>query len=161
HVDALVGALRREDRRDQQLVGVGEVERDLRVGIRTLEGREDLAYPCPLGHRRLAHRRSPYRWLPIVSASSRTATGPICTGNGMRAARRGVGSKLRTTQFTSRSGTGTPPTRTRSASSANGRSEAGSIRMRALTSGPDSGSVIASASPAAATVARRKCLSPV
>ncbi|HEX2444322.1 MAG TPA: hypothetical protein VHJ77_10295 [Vicinamibacterales bacterium] len=42
-VDALVGALRRQDRRDEQLVGTAEVELGERARVLTLELFEDLA----------------------------------------------------------------------------------------------------------------------
>jgi hypothetical protein len=45
-IDALVGALRRENRRDEQLVGIPEVELGERARMLTLEFLEDLAHPA-------------------------------------------------------------------------------------------------------------------
>src|SRR5690348_11769932 len=161
HVDALVGALRRENGGDQQLERRVEVERDLGVGISALEGVEDLARAGLLRRQRLAgHPQRPPSADVMRSAWSRTLTWPSSTGNGTRLAIFGAGSKLRTTQPTSASGTGTPPTRTRSTLRAKGRSVALASRTRAFTSGPVWRMVTASASPSSLTIERWKRLSP-
>src|SRR5262245_65721562 len=55
HVHALVRALRREDRGDQELEWSLEVERDLGVWIGLLQGTDDLPGPGSLGVERLSH----------------------------------------------------------------------------------------------------------
>src|SRR5262249_44946469 len=132
-VHTLVRALGRENRRDQKLEWIAEVERDLRVGIGALEEPDDFSRSrFPFGQCLALH--DPPICKPLGAISMRAAS----TGNGSRAAMPREGSTTFITQPTSGDGTGTPPNRTRSAASANGRSAAGTKRTRALMSGPSS-----------------------
>src|SRR5438876_1047763 len=140
-VHPLIGALRGKNRRDQQLERVAEGQRDPRVGVGAFEESDDLPGAGFALDRCLAFHDPP-TWSPAGAISIRATS----TGNGRRAARPRHGSSPLIPPPTSRDGTGTPPTWTRSAASANGRSEAGTKRTRALMSGPRS-SIRTSANP--------------
>src|SRR5262245_38364682 len=71
HVHALVRALRREDRGDQELERGLEVERDLGVRIGLLQGPDDLPGPGPLGVARLSHDGSLTAWPSFESPRAR------------------------------------------------------------------------------------------
>src|SRR6266850_2255415 len=137
HVDPLVRALGRENRGDEELEWIPEVEGDLGVGIGLLQRANDLSGPGSLGFPRLSHVTLPcYGLAEIRMASGVISIRPKVTGNGRRLAIRGAGSHVRTTQLTNIPGTGMPPSVTCSARSVNGWSLAGSTRTRAATSGP-------------------------
>src|SRR5712664_132119 len=95
-VHPLVRALSREDRGDQQLEWIPEVERDLGVGIGFLQRVNDRLGPGSLGVPRLPHEYSPYGLAEIRMASGVTSIRPSVTGIGKRLGIRGVGSQVRT-----------------------------------------------------------------
>jgi len=61
-VHALVGALSRENRGDQELEWIPEIESDLGVGIGLLELANDLAGPGRLASRDSTHETPPTGW---------------------------------------------------------------------------------------------------
>ena len=113
-VDALVGALRGQDRRDQQLERRREGERGARVRIGLRQPGQDLAGPRLLVRETLGHQRDSFVaavGAPFSPTSSRPRwmrIGAIDTGIGSRR-RRGVGSKFLTIQSTRNDGRRTPP----------------------------------------------------
>src|SRR5207245_1718093 len=158
-VHALVCALGGQDRRDQELERVREVEGDLRVGIGLLERADDLPCAPSLRVQRFPHRLSRQGPAATRMASGVISTRPTSSRTGSRLASPSEGSYPRTTQSTSRPGSGTPPTRTRSKAIANGRSLAGTRRTRAVRSGPGCATASASASRSSVTDAFRRPLS--